>query len=1003
MSALGTAPGELTADGDVTVVQGPLHAAGPTTLREDEADAEAPRFLGRYVVLDELGMGGMGQVLRAYDPQLDREVALKLLRRVTHDARARLLREAQAMAKLSHPNVLPVYDVAGQGRHLFLAMELVRGQSVRAWLDACPRAWPEVLAVFEAAGRGLAAAHAAGLVHRDFKPGNVLIGADGRVRVMDFGLARGTTSASVSLHDRRRSSDSVQELLLPAVARLLDENTSHVPDGRLRASDTHELLSSLSEDLTQMGTVVGTLSYMAPEQHLGRSADPRSDQYGFCVALWEALYGRRPFCVEENEDWYRVKSTTRPQLDPERAVPRWLHAAVLRGLAVRPSQRYASMDKLLAALTRDRRRRRVMALAVGGVLALGTAVATLHEGAAGSGLCGGAHDKLAGIWDDATATEVERAVLSTGVGYASDTWERVAPQLHDYAARWEAAHVDACEATHVRHEQPEAVMDARMRCLDERLRGLRALVGTLREADAGVVERAVSAAGALPVVELCADPQYVQAQAVPPGDPVLAAEVEALEEELARLKALVDAGRTPRVEPALRAALERAQGLGHAPLEAQARLQLGSVEEELGHYEAAEQQLEQTYFMARHAGLDTLQARAAIQLIHVLGRRMGHFDEGERWERFAWAALQRVHDPAVEAAYLNNAGLLAGDRGDHETAIIRLERALALREQLLGADHPMVASVLNNLALVHDGLGRYDAALALHERALVIRERALGPEHPHVASSLLNISNVHKTQARYAQALALQLRALAIYERAYGPEHPHTAGALVNLGTIHEALGQQERALERYTAALPLLERSQGAHHPNVAGTLLNMGNVYKALGDPTRGLDHYERALQIFEKTLGPGDFMVAVTLSNLGSLAHEQGKGDVAAAHLQRALEIVEATMGPRHPMAATIHANQALVHVARGEHEPALRLHRQALALRREVLGPRHPDTATSLQQLGEALLAAERPMEASEVLEQAVEILAEHDDQAALREDAQALLERARAATAAPGLR
>jgi eukaryotic-like serine/threonine-protein kinase len=987
MSAGGAANERMTEDQDVTVtvVEAPLHVLDP-------AD-EAPRFLGRYVVIDELGTGGMGRVFRAYDPELDREVALKLLRDVNHDARARLLREAQAMAKLSHPNVLPVYDVAVEGHLMFLAMEIVHGQSLRTWLDASPRTWAEVLAVLLAAGRGLAAAHAAGLVHRDFKPGNVLIGDDGRVRVTDFGLARRATSESGSLGDGRRRSDVFPERM--PVPERMHEITSPQP-----TSETYEPLGSLGEELTHVGALLGTLAYMAPEQHLGH-ADHRSDQYEFCVTLWEALYGRRPFTAEKLDDWHRVKSTTRPRADPERSVPRWLHAVVSRGLAPRPGDRWVTMDALLHALTRARRRRRRLrvALAMGGALALATtAAAALHDAAVGPSMCSGARDKLAGIWDEATADAVEQAVLATALAYAPDTWDRLAPRLDGYATRWEAAHADACEATFVRHEQPEGLMDARMRCLDERRRSLRALVGALREADARVVERAVVAAGALPAIEPCADPQYVQAQAPPPGDPALAAEVEALEDELARHKALVEAGRAVQVQVDARAVLARAEALGHAPLEVQARFQLASLEEVLGHYEAAGHQLEQTYFSAQREGLDSLQARAAIELIEVHDAHLGQPDVGEQWERFARVMLQRVHDPALEAAYLNNAGVLASNRDEFDTAVARLARALELYEQLLGAEHPVVANVINNLANLHEEQGRYDEALALHERALAIRERAFGPEHPSVATSLLNASTVQRSRAHYDEALALLRRAHAIYERAYGPDHPHAAVALVNLGAIHETLGRPQQALELYTDALTRLERSQGAHHPHVATTLDNIGTVYKALGDPVRAREHYERALQILERTLGPRSFDLSISLTNLGGLAQELGDHEQAAAHLDRALEIVEATVGPRHPVAAAIHTNRALVHLARGEHAQALQLLQQALELHRELLGPRHPQTAGSLGQLGEAFLAAGRPAEAIEPLEQALEILAEHEDQAEPQKHAQRLLDDARAQVA-----
>ncbi len=1003
MSASGPPSGPLTVDGDETIVAGPPVSGQPAD--RGKVDDEVPRFLGRYVVIDELGRGGMGQVFRAYDPQLDREIALKLLRRVTDDARTRLLREAQAMAQLSHPNVLPVYDVAAEGHRLFLAMELVRGQSLREWLDCGARSFTEVLEVFLAAGRGLNAAHEAGLVHRDFKPGNVLIGDDGRVRVMDFGLARGMAAGSrVSGRDSSRglgvritrgSSDSSLQVALSALRpsrdssdevslnKGVEDSISHVSSGRRNSSDSHELLTSLTAELTaeltQMGTVIGTPSYMAPEQHLGGNADARTDQYSFCVALWEALYGRRPFSAKELDDWYRAKTSRRPRADPERDVPRWLHAVVARGLSPRAGQRYPSMPALLRALDHGHRRRRRMVMALGGVIALGGIGAGMHAASGPGALCTAAQDQLHGVWDDAQASAVENAMLATEVPYAADTWARVEPQLEDYAQRWETAHTEACEATLVRHEQPEALMDARMRCLEHRRRGLRALVQTLGHADADVVEQAVSATSELPRIDQCADEEYVQAQATPPDDPAVAAEVLDLQEQLADGRALSLAGKATEALPLAHATLEQARALGYRPMEVEAVLHAGELEQKAGHYERAQRFIEEAYFSAQDEGLDVLGTRAAIELIHLIGSRRGRPDDAQRWERFAWAGLQRLNDPSVEASYLNNSGLLAGEQDDYDEAIASLEQALEIRERLGGLEHPRVARVLNNLALMHDRQGRYDRALELHERALDIRERVLGPTHPEVATSLLNISNIYKVRAHYDQALEQLQRAHSIWDRAYGSDHPNTAGTLVNLGSIHEQLGENERALERYESALVVLRRTQGDHHPNVAGTIANMGNVHRNLGDNRRALELYRQALEIFEHTLGPDDDMVSIALVNMGSVALDEGDYETAEAHTRRAMNITIETMGPRHPKLATVYANLARIHAARDEHDEALPLHQQALELRRETLGTRHPDTGYALAGVGRGHLALGQPREAIAAFEEAIEILATFDDQ------------------------
>ena len=303
-----------------------------------------PRWLGRFVVFDELGAGGMGQILAAYDPRLDRKVALKLVQRALDsdvgDWQRRLIREAQAMARLSHPNVVTVHEVATtDAGQTFLVMELVEGQDLARWLAAGPHPWREILARFLAAGEGLAAAHAAGLVHRDFKPANVLVGDDGRVRVADFGLVHGHAPSDSAGREG------------PRLAHLL----------------------------TQHGAVMGTPAYMAPEQHDGDLTDERSDIFAFCVALWEALHGERPFAgdtMPERRAAIRRGEIREPR-DPA-AAPRWLRPLLRRGLAGAPGDRWPSMRMLLDALARDpeleRARRRRAALRLLAVLTLGGAL-----------------------------------------------------------------------------------------------------------------------------------------------------------------------------------------------------------------------------------------------------------------------------------------------------------------------------------------------------------------------------------------------------------------------------------------------------------------------------------------------------------------------------------------------------------------------------------------------------------------------------------------------------
>jgi hypothetical protein len=330
--------------------------AAALTAVDDTGPLPRGTFVGRYTIRTLVGHGGMGEVYAAHDPELDRTIALKLLRSRAGGGgcpnERRLLREAQAVARLSHPNVITVHDVGTHGGRVFLAMEYVQGQTLSAWLAGRARTRAEIVAVFREAARGLAAAHAAGLVHRDFKPQNVMVGDDGVVRVTDFGLAR----------------------------RIDADGTPGADDG---PGPAHPLDISL----TRTGELVGTPLYMAPEQLRGAPIGPRSDQFGFCVALYEALYGEHPFLdpaaalgedrsakLEKLLDALRAGRLRSP---PARAgVPSWLQQLLRRGLSARPEDRWPSMDEVIAALGQDARRPRRVAPVAGAAL-LGAVVAAV--------------------------------------------------------------------------------------------------------------------------------------------------------------------------------------------------------------------------------------------------------------------------------------------------------------------------------------------------------------------------------------------------------------------------------------------------------------------------------------------------------------------------------------------------------------------------------------------------------------------------------------------------
>ncbi|MBK8261616.1 MAG: protein kinase [Nannocystis sp.] len=329
-------------------------ATRPHRSGDGEASAELrpAMMLGRYTVLGVLGRGGMGVVYSGLDPQLRRRVAIKQITRRSGDeqGRQRSLREAQALARLAHPNIVTVHEAFEVEGRLCIAMELVVGETLRAWLASEPRSQAAILEALEQAGQGIAAAHAAGLVHRDLKPDNIMIGADGRVRVMDFGLARAVEAGDLALEI----------------------------DAGVTAND------ALTGPMTRVGALIGTPGYVAPEQQLGLAADARSDVFSFCVLAFEALYGARPFQGRDEAAICEAAQAGRVVATPGDTVPAWLSAVIRRGLAAQPARRWPTMEALLEALGRDpiaRRRQRLRSAASLVVAGAVVAIAAVGVGA----------------------------------------------------------------------------------------------------------------------------------------------------------------------------------------------------------------------------------------------------------------------------------------------------------------------------------------------------------------------------------------------------------------------------------------------------------------------------------------------------------------------------------------------------------------------------------------------------------------------------------------------
>jgi tetratricopeptide (TPR) repeat protein len=854
-------------------------SVGGEEVEASPVDAYPPGTrISRYVVLDKIGEGGMGVVLAAFDPELGRRIALKILlprRRAKGGGRvpaaARLMREAQAIARLSHPNVVNVYDVGRDGDSVFVAMEFVEGQTLTAWIDSRPPELQPLLEVFAKAGAGLAAAHRAGLVHRDFKPDNVLVSRDGRVRVLDFGLARADGNP-VSI-----SSSIDEDAALAGVPIVRDWSDSDV----------------LNSPLTRDDAVVGTPRYMAPEQHAGLATDGRSDQYSFCVALYQALYRQEPFPATSLRQIVSMKSEGRVASPPRGVtLPQWLDELVLRGLSPRPDDRYASMDEVVERLTRTPEvvRRRWLGYAVGAVGVAGV-VALVGRMPEPEAPCQGSETHLAEAYDATRRAEIESSISGVGLSYAPQTAAGVVDRLDAYAAQWTAMHRDACEATKVRAEQSDELMDRRMACLADRKTHFAALVDILRTADRAVVERATQAVAALPTVAECGDIERLVQQLALPRDEATRQVVARIGEQLALTAALESAGKYAEGVQTVRGALADAETIDYPPVKADVLDRLGSLLERTGDYGAAERRLREALWLAIRSGHDRRAASAATDLVSVVGDRLARYDEGLLFGDHASAMLDRLGLEGLERARLsNNIGNVLYRKGKVAAARTRYEESLAIRERISGAEDPSLGVQMTNLGNVLIAEGNLDGALERFERAHQIIAAALGDEHPMVGIAGVGIGNVYAELDRPQEALDAFEAALKLMERGFGSEHPFVGVTLLNIADALSDLDQQDLALEKARRAEAVIVAAVGPQHPDHASALYTIGEIYRGMEQWPAARGVHERALSLRRAAFGPNDERVAQSMLALARIRREAGQPAHAVEELRRAIDLLE-----------------------------------------------------------------------------------------------------------------
>jgi len=853
-----------------------------------QAAEDRPRrgdVIGRYVVLDARGAGGMGLVLSAHDNQLDRNVALKLVRPDLEEkggaekTRERLLREAQLMARVRHPNVVTVYDVGTLGERIFIAMELVEGVTLREWLKAKPRTPDEICGVFVQAGRGLAAAHASGVVHRDFKPDNVLVDANGGAHVMDFGLAW-------------------SDAMLAGAAPRSGE---------------------------------GTPAYMAPEQLAGAGPseiDPRTDQFAFCVALYEALTGARPFTGVDR---------TKPPAMPH-GLPARVAAALTRGLRYRPADRFPTMEPLLDALAP--RSLRSLWLGLAAAAAVLAAAGLTFALARPASDCDHPQERLAGVWDDERRAQVQRAFAGTKASFAAPAFASAAAALDRRTGEWVAALESACKSG-----AGEETRSRQRACLEARLGELKALTELFVRADASVVEHAAEAAARVRGPASCLSGDALTALPLP-DDPARRTAIAQVRLKIAESGVLHHAGRLVTAIEAARAAVAMARATKYPPVEAEAWLQLVEPLRDHGEYEEARKALDEAS-VAAEAGRH-FDALLMVAVKHVRVVDGAHSEEADGWIRRAEAALEQTPRPEVKAELDSVVAVLRlGQRRTRE-ALERSASALRWFEA-----EGRVADALGErhlAALAERARGRPARAVELLAPLLADYEKVLGPTHPRTVHVRVHLAEARLDLGEAAAALeALEDAALVAPEEL---TPPWVSMRQRLQGDALRMLGRTGEAIAAYLKSSQGVPSGSGVPRVRLAAALRDAGRLDEAEAN-------LKLAAEYLGRVLGTANLPLELARLELAELKLARGSAAEADAAARPALESLERLIeDPAAPERIEALLTASRTAAAAGDRERAAALAKRVLALvpERSVQAARAqvrlglPEGAARLKELG-----------------------------------------------------
>lgn len=790
----------------------------------------------------------MGTVFAAYDLKLDRKIAVKVLHR-TDDvrARSRVLREAQALAKLSHPNVVSVFATGEHDGRPYIAMEFIDGRDLDRWRREVQPDSGAIVATYLQAGRGLAAAHEVGLIHRDFKPANVMVDHRGRVKVLDFGLAQSS-----------------------------GEDTGASPP--VSSEALAQRSEALSAALTKTGRTVGTPAYMAPEQMMAVRTDARADQFAFCVALWEAVYGNRPFDADSVTGILASIGAGAFRALPADSDAGWMEPHLRRGLASDPERRWPDMRALLDVLERGAPRR-TKRWAIPVALASVAGAAALALVPSEDSCADGVH-RIGQVWNETRSASVRAQIGASQSAYGAGVAEVTTRSLDDYAAAWADAYALACADTRD-HGQSPGLRDARYACLERSKRAMRVLADGLERSDARALDNMLEAVGSLPVLSRCANLDLVTASSPAPATPELAAEVDAISIELEAVEQQLLLGEASEASAAAESLASRAGALGHPPTRVAIYRMAARVALDGQDGLAAARWAEAAY-------VDALEVDPATTVdVHLLLARayivQELYQSAERETDVASALLHRYmpgDDELLRRSH-NVRGLLFSTQQENTAAQLEFAEVLRLAQKTHGADSHAAAAAHLNLGSVLVQPGDEEAAADHASEALRIWTERFGPEHPDVARALTNLAVAQRRRGEFDAAQRSLERATGILSTAYSPSSDVTLRARMSLAILSFVRSDLDRSEAQVRAVLSDTHDTMDEHADVRVAAHHTLAQVLQERGD-------YEAAREEFKDALALQGALVGSNSESVASLTEGLAVLEAVSGHLAASLRL-------------------------------------------------------------------------------------------------------------------